>query len=550
MLAIALAGCGERAREPVTLVFLDIGPWHNPEYADWTRSALEGFTRETGVAVKRLPAPRESDEQLVFERQLLEGGATSPDVYVIDAIWPGMLGEHFIDLGPRLGTEVAQHFPVLVSNNRVRGRLVAVPYHANVGILVYRTDLLREYGFEGPPATWDELETMALAIQNGERAKGRRDFWGYVWQGAPYEGLTCNALEWQASDGGGHIIEDDGTISVNNPRAIRAWGRAARWVGSSPPEVVGYRELEAENAWRAGNAAFLRSWPATYAASLASAAIRGRFAVTFVPAGSEGRAVVLGENSLAVSRYSRHVDEAVALVRYLSRHDVQLERSRTTSMPPTIPGLYDDPAVLQSNPYYPALKQVLLSGALSRPSAVSGRKYAEVSRAYFRAVHSVLTGQQEAGTAVASLERELVWITGFPIRASEGSGYSRRPNSAASSEKAPGPRRAIAVATLTTKTAVRGASNAFGVGAGSQAIASPMPNTAARAPAKGVTRPMRSRPAVRAAVTATTDVPSVGSPARHAAPWTTRASATASRNTMRPTPGDPVGNMANSLCTG
>jgi trehalose/maltose transport system substrate-binding protein len=423
MLAIALAGCRERAREPVTLVFLDIGPWHNPEYATWTQGALDGFTRETGVAVKRLPAPREADEQLVFERQLLEGGAMTPDVYVIDAIWPGMLGEHFLDLGPRLGTDVARHFPALVANNDVRGRLVAVPYHANVGILVYRTDLLREYGYEGPPQTWDELETMALAIQEGERARGHRDFWGYVWQGAPYEGLTCNALEWQASDGGGRIVEDDGTISVNNPRAARAWDRAARWIGVlSPPEVVGYRESEAESAWRAGNAAFLRSWPATYAASLAAPAVRGRFAVTFLPGGSAGRAVVLGENSLAVSRYSRHVDEAVALVRYLSRPDVQQARSRTTSVPPTLPDLYDDPAVLRANPYYPALKQVLLRGALSRPSAVSGRKYAEVSRAYFRAVHSVLTGQQAAGAAVASLERELVWITGFAARAPSGSG--------------------------------------------------------------------------------------------------------------------------------
>ena len=419
---VALAGCRERTREPVTLVLHDIGPWHNPEYAGWTQGALEGFTRETGVIVKRLPGPRESDEQLVFQRQLLEGGAAMPDVYVIDAIWPGVLGEHFLDLAPRLGTEVTQHFPVLVANNSVKGRLVAVPFHANVGILVYRTDLLLEYGFEKPPATWDELETMALAIQNGERAKGRRDFWGYVWQGAPYEGLTCNALEWQASEGGGHILEHDGTVSVNNPGVIRAWGRAARWIGVlSPPEVVGYRELESENMWRTGNAAFLRSWPATHAASLASPTIRGRFAVTLVPAGSEGRAVVLGENSLAVSRYSRHPDEAVALVRYLSRRDVQLGRSRTTSMAPTHPDIYDDPAVLQSNPYYPALKQVLLRGALSRPSAVSGPKYAEVSRAYFRAVHSVLTGEQTAANAVASLERDLVWITGFPVRAWEGS---------------------------------------------------------------------------------------------------------------------------------
>ena len=126
LLAIALAGCGESAREPVTLVLLDIGPWHNPEYAGWTQGALEGFTRETGVIVKRLPGPRESDEQLVFQRQLLEGGATTPDVYVIDAIWPGMLGEHFLDLAPRLGTEVTHHFPILVGGHVRAAEVVGV----------------------------------------------------------------------------------------------------------------------------------------------------------------------------------------------------------------------------------------------------------------------------------------------------------------------------------------------------------------------------------------------------------------------------------------
>jgi hypothetical protein len=46
---------------------------------------------------------------------------------------------------------------------------------------------------------------------------------------------------------------------------------------------------------------------------------------------------------------------------------------------------------------------------------VTGHKYAEVSRAYFRAVHSVLTRQQKPAAAAAALERELVWITGFPV---------------------------------------------------------------------------------------------------------------------------------------
>jgi trehalose/maltose transport system substrate-binding protein len=415
LLILAPAACGRRSvGEPATVVLLDIGPPKNREYAEWTRQALEGFSRETGVVVRRLLAPESSDEQLVFERQLLEGGATTPDVYIIDAIWPGMLVEHFLDLKSRLGTEAERHFPALVANNVVQGRLVAMPYHANVGILYFRTDLLREYGYPTPPSTWHELEGMAAAIQKGERAKGDDDFWGYVWQGAPYEGLTCNALEWQASDGGGRIVEEDGTITVNNPRTVAAWERAASWVGTiSPPQVLGYREGEANDVWRAGKAAFMRSWP--YYSQDSGSRVRGRFDITFVPGGSRGHAMVLGENALAVSRYSNHVDEAVALLRYLSRRDVQLGRSRMTSLPPTVPDLYDDPEVLRANPYYAPLKRVFLGGAVSRPSSVTGHKYAEVSRAYFRAVHSVLTRRQKASAAAASLERELVWITGFPV---------------------------------------------------------------------------------------------------------------------------------------
>jgi trehalose/maltose transport system substrate-binding protein len=400
-------------------VLLDIVPATNREYAEWMRQALEGFRGETGIAVRLLPGPESSDEQLVFARQLLEGRATTPDVYVIDAIWPGMLVEHFLDLGPRLGAEADRHFPALVANNRVEGRLVAMPYHANVGILFFRTDLLRRYGYDRPPKTWPELEGMARAIQKGERARGQDDFWGYAWQGAPYEGLTCNALEWQASEGGGRIVEDDGTISVNNPRTIAAWERAASWVGTvSPPGVIGYRELDSQDLWRRGNAAFLRAWPSNYSPSQdAGSRVRGQFDITFVPGGSHGHVMTLGENALAVSRYSQHADEAVALVKYLSRRDVQLARSRMTSLPPTLPDLYDDPEVVSANPYYTPLKQVFLGGAASRPSSVTGRKYAEVSRAYFRAVHSVLTRQEKPAAAAAALQRELVWITGLPVAA-------------------------------------------------------------------------------------------------------------------------------------
>ena len=128
----------------------------------------------------------------------------------IDVIWPGDLANNLLDLYQFDGVKeaVASHFPAIVENNTVDGKLVGIPWFTDAGLLYYRTDLLEKYGYDGPPATWTELEDMAKTIQEGERADNP-DFWGFVWQGNAYEGLTCDALEWIKSNGGGSIVEPD-----------------------------------------------------------------------------------------------------------------------------------------------------------------------------------------------------------------------------------------------------------------------------------------------------------------------------------------------------
>jgi trehalose/maltose transport system substrate-binding protein len=256
---------------------------------------------------------------------------------------------------------------------------------------------------------------MAARIQAGERAKGKKQFWGFVWQGAADEGLTCDALEWQAAEGGGRIIEENHTISVNNPQAIKSWQRAARWVGSiSPPGVVGYREWDSLNVWVAGDAAFMRHWPSAYLDSQAAgSAIRNKFDTALLPSGKAGRVGTLGGWGLAVSRFSAHPREALELVRYLTRRDVQENRFRVVSQPPTLPELYNLPEVLEPNPRLDLLSQAFRAGMVLRPSDVTGNKYQEVTDAYTQAVHSVLTGEKSAPEAAAALENELVRTTGF-----------------------------------------------------------------------------------------------------------------------------------------
>jgi trehalose/maltose transport system substrate-binding protein len=414
LLFLFCASCARPpAHEPVTLTLL--GEWSSKAFTEARQVELQQFTQETGIRVNFIPGPESSWQRVLLWRELLETGAQGPDIYDMDVIWPGTLGEYFLDLKPYFGKEISAQFPATAAAYTVDNRLVAMPYRSDMGVLYYRSDLLREYAYREPPKTWDELETMAARIQAGERAKGKKEFWGYVWQGAADEGLTCNALEWQASEGGGRIIEDDQTISVNNPRVIRAWQRAARWVGTiSPPGVVGYRHWDSLNVWVAGNAAFMRSWTSAYVDSQAPGSqVRNQFEVGLLPGGKSGSLGTFGGWGLAVSHFSSHPREALELVRYLTRRDLQVKRARVLSAPPTLPELYNLPEVREPNPHLHLLSQAFLTGIVLRPSNVSGKRYRDVSEAYFHAVHSVLAGEKTAPRAAAALENELVGITGF-----------------------------------------------------------------------------------------------------------------------------------------
>ena len=169
----------------------------------------------------------------------------------------------------------------------MNGKLVAVPYFTEISLLYYRSDLLKKYHFKHPPVTWSELEHQAQVIQDGERANGNKRFWGFLWQGAASEALTCNALEWQISEGGGRLIDPDGKLDLNRDRTVIALKRAHAWIGTiSPPDVTSQLEDDSLGIWKQGDGAFMRNWPYAYLESVkANSSIKDRVGVTILPRG-------------------------------------------------------------------------------------------------------------------------------------------------------------------------------------------------------------------------------------------------------------------------
>ena len=378
------------------------------------KAGAYALAKETGNTVEVLQVPNNTGDRLALYQQQLAAGSADVDVYMIDVVWPGLIGAHLLDLKKYIPEkEVAAHFPAIVQNNTINGKLVGMPWFTDAGVLYYRTDLLAKYGYQNPPKTWEELAAMAKKVQEGERAANPL-FQGFVFQGKNYEGLTCDGLEWVASFDGGTIVDPAGKVTVSNPKLIAALAAAQSWIGTiSPDAVTTYGEEEARNVWQAGNAAFMRNWPYAFALGQAEgSAIKGKFGVSALPGGPGGHpAATLGGWQLAVNAKSAHPKEAAELVRYLAGPAEQKRRAIEGSFSPTIAALYKDADVLKAVPFFGSLYEVFMN-AVARPATATKSKYNQVSNAFASAVYGVLTKKQEPAAAVKDLQTSLTRIKG------------------------------------------------------------------------------------------------------------------------------------------
>src|SRR5215207_10494120 len=141
------------------------------------KQGVDAWAKQSGNTVKIVSTPNSATERLALYQQLLAAGASDVDVFQIDVVWPGILSQHLADLTQKAQGQIGQHFPVMVQTATVDGKLVAMPWFADAGLLYYRKDLLQKYN-RSLPQTWEDLTETAHIIQEGERKAGNNGFTG------------------------------------------------------------------------------------------------------------------------------------------------------------------------------------------------------------------------------------------------------------------------------------------------------------------------------------------------------------------------------------
>ncbi|HCU12964.1 MAG TPA: ABC transporter substrate-binding protein [Gemmatimonadetes bacterium] len=259
-----------------------------------------------------------------------------------DSVWtPEFAAAGWVLPLDKYGPPRAEFFPATVTANTWAGKLYALPWFADVGLLYRRTDLV-----PNEPKTLEEMVADAQAAMS--RRGGPR--YGIVWQGARYEGLITGFVEYLGAFGG-RIIDDKGEVVVNRPEAVRAleFMRDELYkTNVAPLDVLTWHEEEARFAFQNGNAVFMRNWPYPVAAmsDTAQSKVAGKFAVSPMPASgaapSGHSTAALGGAQLAINAYTDHPDAAYKLIAYLTAPEQMLERAQAVGQYPTRPALYND----------------------------------------------------------------------------------------------------------------------------------------------------------------------------------------------------------------
>jgi trehalose/maltose transport system substrate-binding protein len=346
-----------------------------------------------GLSAKLLEFPTSADEQRNQFVQRQEAKSPECDVFFSDVIWTAEFAAQkwLLDMTDYVNSRKSEFIPSTLETIHFDNKYFGVPQASDAALMYYRTDKVSG----GVPQTWQQLYQEA-------GSKG-----GIVYQGASYEGLTCDFLEL-AFAAGGKVLSDDGKKSaINSPQNLKALQFMVDGVkqGDAPKAVTTYMEEESRRAFESGKPAFMRNWSYAYALGNAKGSkVKGKFKVAPFPTFEGGSsAAVLGGHNLVISAFSKNPKGAVTLIDYLTSPEVEKVNAAEYSITPTLTATYSDPEVQKAMPFADALKKNV-QAAHARPVSPV---YPQISQAIYKNVNAALSGQASPQDALKKADSQI-----------------------------------------------------------------------------------------------------------------------------------------------
>jgi multiple sugar transport system substrate-binding protein len=346
--------------------------------------------KSQGLSAKLLEFPESADEQRNQFVQRQEAKSGECDIFYSDVIWTAEFASQnwLYDMTPYTESRKDEFIPATFDTVNYDGKTWGVPKQSDAAFIYYDTSAV-----DTPPATWQEVYDLA--------AKDK----GIVYQGAAYEGLTCDFLEIAYAAGGSVLSEDGKKAEFDNPANLKALQFMVDGIkdGAAPKAVTTYMEEQARRSFEAGRATFMRNWPYAYAIGKDNKNAPKFEVMPFPEFEGGGKAGILGGHNIVISAYSKNPGGALALTDYLTSPDSIKRDATDFSLAPVLTSVYDDPDVQKALPFAAELKQAIAQ-AKSRPVSPV---YTQISQAIYKNVNAALSGQTSPEDALKTGQSEM-----------------------------------------------------------------------------------------------------------------------------------------------
>ncbi|MDO4784846.1 MAG: sugar ABC transporter substrate-binding protein [Propionibacteriaceae bacterium] len=325
LLALAVSGCGgasggETGGGQVTLQMVE--SLTSPDRTQLIKGLLAEFEKENPtIKVQLVSPPTDQADQKI--QQMLQSGSGVDVLEVRDlTVGPFSKNKWLHDMGPEIKswsglkalTDQAREFTL-----DAEGRSYFVPYGFYGLSLFYRTDLVKEAGFDGAPKSWEDLIAQAKKIQDPTKNR-----YGYAFRGGKNSaGQLMSILEAYNADSldreNAYKVASGATI-FTTPESQTAFDRYIDLFKTGSPESsVSWGYPEMVQAFTNGSTAFLLQDPEVIAVVNKSSLKAEQWNVAPNLVGPSGKAAwPMATAGWGVAESSKHKAESVKLVQWLA----------------------------------------------------------------------------------------------------------------------------------------------------------------------------------------------------------------------------------------
>ncbi|MEV4199319.1 ABC transporter substrate-binding protein [Micromonospora globbae] len=340
-------------------------------------------------------------------KQALSAG-TGPDAFFINAgLEPALVDGKVLAPLDKLGftEQDTGRYSALAQVNTVDGVMYAAPLYFEAMVLIYRPDILKQYGITAPPTTWDQLKADAKKITTESGGK----VLGFQLKGMD-DHLNAINLNWQT-----FLLQAGGKLTTNNrsTQNTQAGQAALQYLRSFYAEGISKPGVSAEKGFPAGNVAMYTFLPKTAAlAEKAGLKYGTGWAIAPLPKGPVNGKGWMSGHALAGNSKTKHPKEVGEFLKWMTSPHNSVKYMEFYEFHP-----YDEAKLTPSereaiekafaeNPIWAPLREQM---ALNDPQGLLDFRHGSAQRWPSQSKHIVaaLNGQEPIEAALSAIDADI-----------------------------------------------------------------------------------------------------------------------------------------------